>query len=1170
MPLRGLFSKRNKSRTDVGQYAPASPTATESTVNSPTADYIKPDSLLPSSPNGRSTLHPDSAFTSPSKSTKSSVYSSIAASPPSSSSKLRLPFGRKRAAKSSSSNNGRDEDSDITSSSPHPPFTGRLSTSAASESDAASFRRKLGPPPSRSAIFSAYGDSHSASSTRSLPNEYPVPVPPNETVVESQTSAPKRPLFPWSSKSQPSSTKAKAKSKSSPLKAEDISTVLEDSSFNLKSFRHLGDPVPLPELLPRPVRSHSTIPDSANSSSTSLVPPGPLAGSRSRNASLSSINDPSASQQRISVAAFREAQARRSLAGSPVPSPRSPSPGPNLSVHNRSPPLNQANDVRQRRTSLVALGSMRYSSDEDDSSENEEEEDSDTSKRMRGRPGKKNTVKSKAKSEAGHNSSSYKTVSSAFPGLNSNLNSSLRPDAAAKIAAPRSRSDIYGRGVYGNQPIVPASTSTGAVASETGESKCFLLVQVFLGLTSFEAPQSREVKPVISTRPPSKAISQSDSDSDDSDNAPLATLVPPKRPGSSASNRSNPQSDAASIHTTGRPGGMRARINSNAMPKPLIDINELTAPKRRSIDAGKLKSQDGFTGGATLLSAGTTQGASSMMAMSPVPSSVTSTSPPGRRFVSPPPSPVSNHPPKLRSESTSPRSPSQAPSGLVQRRIPMGRNDPDTSSTVSSTTIGSSNDGSSGGRKKDPLSERLSKVVAQSVNSSPTVSQPPPNPLSGPLRRGKAPTYGSNVRSTSSGDFDIPFTSSPSPTFEMPTAIDRKSSGEAGVDSYFPKEPVVRASSPKPSATTKPVDAPVKRSVQVRKSEDSTEAMADLADLLGAGIKLVSVNGEDQSDEDMPFGCHDTEEKEDADSIVRLAYDPPPSPNRITPVVVKTRPPASSFSVTSRPLHARGASINILTTSTSGTVMDTATGNITTATTTTTTTTQNPARGPPLAGVARPRSSTLVPVSPSKTNSSTWSSTSRKAKSPSSNTLHVPGSSIASSSSSSSSSTSNSGKSTNRNASSSHDSGLSHNRGQQVTKQRPTASKPPPRSMSANQLPPPMASSFPAPSKPFASQSPASSTGDSSSGRGAPITPRDGSDIGDGMGNALSKEEQWGSGVSGLSFATKHGRKRSIAFDEDAGNEGKGKNKSKETPEDEEARRKDRRRSEARAAIEVC
>ncbi|KAJ4470866.1 hypothetical protein J3R30DRAFT_1131926 [Lentinula aciculospora] len=463
MPLRGLF-KKNKSRTDVGESTPASPTTSvaESSVHSPTAEYIKPDSLLPSSPNGRSTLHPNSAFTSPTKSTKSSVYPSVAASSPGSSSKLRLPFGRKRAAKSSSSNTGRDEDSDVTSQ-PLPPFTGRLSISAASESDAASFRRKLGPPPSRSAIFSAYGDPHSANSTRSLPNDYPAPAPPNET----HASAPKRPLFPWSSKSQPNTTKVKAKSKSSPLKAEDVSAALEDtSSFNLKSFRHLGDPGSQSELLPPPGRSHSTIPDSANSSSTSLVPPGPLPVPRSRNASFSSINDPSASQQRISVAAFREAQARRSLAGSPVPSPRSPSPGPNLSAH-RSPPLNQASDVRQRRTSLVALGSMRSSSDEDDSSENEEN-DSDTDRHARGRPGKKNTLKSKAKSEVGHGSSSYRNVPSAFPGPNS----SLRPDAAAKMAAPRSRSDVYGQGIQRSRPLVPpASASTDAVSSNTNRSK---------------------------------------------------------------------------------------------------------------------------------------------------------------------------------------------------------------------------------------------------------------------------------------------------------------------------------------------------------------------------------------------------------------------------------------------------------------------------------------------------------------------------------------------------------------------------------------------------------------------------------------------------------------------------------------------------------------------------
>ncbi|KAJ4470865.1 hypothetical protein J3R30DRAFT_1132063 [Lentinula aciculospora] len=619
---------------------------------------------------------------------------------------------------------------------------------------------------------------------------------------------------------------------------------------------------------------------------------------------------------------------------------------------------------------------------------------------------------------------------------------------------------------------------------------------------------------------------------------------------------------------------MRARVNSNAMPKPLIDINELTGPKRRSVETGRQKSQDGFTGGATLLSAGTTQGASSMTAMSPIPSSVISTSPPGRRFVSPPPSPVSSHPPKLRSESISPRSPSQAPSGLVQRRIPMGRNELDASSTVSSTTAGSSNDGSSGGKRKDPLSERLSKVVA-SVNSSPTISQHLPNPVSGPLRRDTATE--SNVRSNSSTELDIPFTSSPSPTLEV-SAADRYSIGDIVVDSYFPKEPAVRVPSPKSFPIQKPANDTPQRNVQVRKSEDSTEAMADLADLLGAGIKLVSVNGEDQPDEDMPFG---RSSEEGVGSFVRLAYDePPPSPNRITPIVVKTRPAAPSFSVTSRPQHARGASINILTTSTSGTVTNTATGDVTTATTTTTTTTtQMPTRSPPAAGAPRPRSSTLLPVSSSKSTLSTWSSanpnmSNAKAEPLASRNLLMPssvtGSSVASSSTTSSSGSSKSGQSTRRNASSGNDSGGSHARGQQITRQRQPPSKQS-RSMSANPMPPPMTSSsrFPPPSKPFATQSPASSTGDSSSGRGAPITPRDGSDIGDGLSHIPSREEQWGSGVSGLSFGAKHGRKRSIAFDDEAVNEGTGKNKSKETPEGEEARRKERRRSEARAAIEL-
>ncbi|KAE9395516.1 hypothetical protein BT96DRAFT_142963 [Gymnopus androsaceus JB14] len=123
-------------------------------------------------------------------------------------------FGRKKSPKSSSSTRDQDEHVDVKLLQPRPPFPGRASTGAASESDAVDVRRNLGPPPSRSAIFSAYGDPHSANSTRSLPSEYPASVPTTETLVEPSVVTPKRPLFPWSSKSQPNTTKVKSKAKS--------------------------------------------------------------------------------------------------------------------------------------------------------------------------------------------------------------------------------------------------------------------------------------------------------------------------------------------------------------------------------------------------------------------------------------------------------------------------------------------------------------------------------------------------------------------------------------------------------------------------------------------------------------------------------------------------------------------------------------------------------------------------------------------------------------------------------------------------------------------------------------------------------------------------------------------------------------------------------------------
>ena len=129
----------------------------------------------------------------------------------------------------------------------------------------------------------------------------------------------------------------------------------------------------------------------------------------------------------------------------------------------------------------------------------------------------------------------------------------------------------------------------------------------------------------------------------------------------------------------------------------------------------------------------------------------------------------------------------------------------------------------------------------------------------------------------------------------------------------------------------------------------------------------------------------------------------------------------------------------------------------------------------------------------------------------------------------------------------------------------------------------PVASTVPV--KPFAMRrdSPASSTGDSSSGR-APLTPRDGSDLGSKTvsSNRKERKDEWSSGVSGLSVASskggmrprgangpnKHMQRRSVSFNDDVEDEENRKN-DVEGKNDAETRRKERRRGEAKAAIEV-
>lgn len=219
-------------------------------------------------------------FSRKSKSTQSSpnVYQNNVAA---SSSKLRLPFSRKKPSTSS---------------------TSLLPPSITSASDSPIDHRRLRPPPSKSAIFAAYADPQIALSTRSLPPS-PLPTPPPQ----------KSSFFQWGSKSTPSTPHY--------IKKSDSPT--EEKSFNLKAFRHIS-----------------------NNSDISLNQGPP----RPRGTSITSE-----SSQRISVAAFREVQARRSTTDSPVPSFRATSP---------------TKPDPKRRSSNLAL-----TSESDDGSSSREEDD---------------------------------------------------------------------------------------------------------------------------------------------------------------------------------------------------------------------------------------------------------------------------------------------------------------------------------------------------------------------------------------------------------------------------------------------------------------------------------------------------------------------------------------------------------------------------------------------------------------------------------------------------------------------------------------------------------------------------------------------------------------------------------------------------------------------------
>jgi hypothetical protein len=363
-------------------------------------------------------------------------------------------------------------------------------------------------------------------------------------------------LFHWgksspasSSSSQPSSStntlshtegKKKANGKKSKESAKTLPSRNPDgggkdtsegpvSSFNLVSFRHVSE-----HSQPQP---RSKTPTNASSTSLSNVTP-PSAYGTNGKSPLPAGSAPqlrprgmsgASEAQRISVAAFREAQARRSQTASPVPSFRAPSPGPNSAIppplpsaassaggdargrtaqagsrasgaHQQQPSRSRShNDLANRRPmeggSRVSSGYMRTSSatvldtttTDEDTSEGEEEEDDDSDEdgNTWTGPGRRRTITSRSHSghgeDAGHSrpgraSKSELGHGSAFAPP-SNGNSSSNPNSAAnqqhtasgftKLSGSRGVTNASNGGGPRSQSSLDVYRSGGAVGSRS-------------------------------------------------------------------------------------------------------------------------------------------------------------------------------------------------------------------------------------------------------------------------------------------------------------------------------------------------------------------------------------------------------------------------------------------------------------------------------------------------------------------------------------------------------------------------------------------------------------------------------------------------------------------------------------------------------------------------------
>ncbi|KAG6380670.1 hypothetical protein JVT61DRAFT_5041 [Boletus reticuloceps] len=392
------------------------------------------------------------------------------------------------------------------------------------------------PPPPRKSLFGVYSnDSHH--SVHSLPNEPSSHVHPDtharlsSSDFRTETHLPhphkKSPgLFSWArerTKSKPPPPPSSVSSVSS------TSPPLDDaSSFNLKSFRHVraDSPATHPQKMPMP-------------SSDSLLPP---ARPRPRGSSVASD-----SSQRMSIAAFREAQAR-SRANSPVPSFRPPSTADTLRVdangRKRASTVSvvSGTDQPQLNKNIAAApmpsfrpGSSADTSSDDSDSEEDEDEEVDSDGEPLPKPARKRTITRRAdgvraRSDAGN---SPVTTPIDQPSHESPKLSNAAPSLTNHALYTRTR----------------ASVSTSALTPSAAARRASILA----------AANSASSSHIQSRTPPPQLKDDSDQSTDseytDSEDMPLSDLLAPRRPGSSASNRSS----------------SRPRMPA----KPLIDINSL-------------------------------------------------------------------------------------------------------------------------------------------------------------------------------------------------------------------------------------------------------------------------------------------------------------------------------------------------------------------------------------------------------------------------------------------------------------------------------------------------------------------------------------------------------------------------------------------------------------------